>query len=570
MPANPPLQANKRLNVVLCWHMHQPEYRDRRTGVYQRPWTYLRAIKDYTDMAAHLEQVPNAHAVVNFAPILLEQIIDYSEQLQSYLDNATALRDPLLLALAAPTFRNNKPQRKALLDTCLTGYLQHFVDDYPHYGSLHEFAQDLADHPERIDYINDGFFSDLLVWYHLSWLGETIHRNDPRVHCLLTMGRGFTLEHRNELLAIICEQISAIIPRYRTLAETSQVELAMTPFAHPLAPLLMDLHSAHEATPNLPLPESTEYPGGTERLRWHIDAGRQLFENCFGKPPKGCWPAEGAISDAVLAELDSSGFLWTASGAGVLHNSLDNSSVEHRTETALYHPYRIAQNDIACFFRDDQLSDLIGFTYSSWHGDDAVANLIHNIEGIAARCGQEGDPVVTIIMDGENAWEHYPDNGFYFLQGLYRRLANHRTLNLTTFSECLNSETKSLDKVTAGSWIYGNLTTWIGSPQKNRAWDMLVDAKHCFDEAIAGGRLSADQMEVATRQLAVCEGSDWFWWPGDYNSREPVDAFDSLFRIQLTTLYGLIGEPAPAYLEQPFNNLHQHDSASGGTMRRTQ
>ena len=65
------MPADKPMSVVLCWHMHQPEYRDLRTGVIHLPWTYLHAIKDYVDMAAHLELVPGARAVVNFAPILL-------------------------------------------------------------------------------------------------------------------------------------------------------------------------------------------------------------------------------------------------------------------------------------------------------------------------------------------------------------------------------------------------------------------------------------------------------------------------------------------------------------------
>ena len=89
------MSAKKPLNVVLCWHMHQPEYRDLVSGEYQLPWTYLHAMKDYADMAAHLEDVPEARAVVNFAPVLLDQINDYANQLHGYLKDAAALRDPL-------------------------------------------------------------------------------------------------------------------------------------------------------------------------------------------------------------------------------------------------------------------------------------------------------------------------------------------------------------------------------------------------------------------------------------------------------------------------------------------
>ena len=95
----------QRMEVVLCWHMHQPEYRDLRSGQYQFPWTYLHAVKDYVDMAAHLEAHPGARAVVNFAPVLLEQIADYAAQLEDCLGRGSAIRDPLLAARAEPPMR---------------------------------------------------------------------------------------------------------------------------------------------------------------------------------------------------------------------------------------------------------------------------------------------------------------------------------------------------------------------------------------------------------------------------------------------------------------------------------
>ncbi|MFA7387028.1 MAG: hypothetical protein WCZ87_05130, partial [Thiohalobacteraceae bacterium] len=94
------MSAEQRLNVVLCWHMHQPQYCDMMSGEYQQPWTYLHAIKDYVDMAAHIEAVPGARAVVNFAPILLDQLADYAGQVRGFLRDGKMVRDPLLAALA--------------------------------------------------------------------------------------------------------------------------------------------------------------------------------------------------------------------------------------------------------------------------------------------------------------------------------------------------------------------------------------------------------------------------------------------------------------------------------------
>ncbi|VAW73946.1 Amylopullulanase [hydrothermal vent metagenome] len=82
------MPAEGQLHVVLCWHMHQPQYCDLSSKEYRLPWTYLHAIKDYVDMAAHLEAVPAARAVVNFAPVLLEQLDDYATQISGFLDLA--------------------------------------------------------------------------------------------------------------------------------------------------------------------------------------------------------------------------------------------------------------------------------------------------------------------------------------------------------------------------------------------------------------------------------------------------------------------------------------------------
>ena len=91
-----------------------------------------------------------------------------------------------------------------------------------------------------------------------------------------------------------------------------------------------------------------------------------------------------------------------------------------KSHQGIHHPFKLKKTKIACFFRDDGLSDLIGFEYSKWHADDAVGDLIKHLETIAAN--EPGDSVVSIIMDGENAWEYFPDNGYYFLSALYSRL----------------------------------------------------------------------------------------------------------------------------------------------------
>jgi alpha-amylase/alpha-mannosidase (GH57 family) len=548
--------------------MHQPQYRDLIAGEYQLPWVYLHAIKDYVDMAAHLEAEPRARAVVNFAPVLLEQVEDYARQVEGFLREGHAIRDPLLAALDSPVLPVDPGHRVWLVRACQRAHRERLVNRFPAYRRLVEMAGPFLEHPETMAYLSDQYLVDLVVWYHLAWLGETVRRQDLRVRNLLDKAGGYTLHDRRVLLEVIGELLGGVIGRYRALAERGQIELSVSPYAHPIVPLLLDLESARDAMPDVQMPTAKAYPGGLERARWHLEQAREACERYLGVRPRGCWPSEGSISDATLRLLEECGFEWCASGEGVLRNTLTRAG---RSDAGvdgqvLYRPYRAGGGRVACFFRDDGLSDLIGFTYTDWHADDAVANLVHHL-GRIAESGGEASRVVSIILDGENAWEYYPENGYYFLGGLYRALVEDPRLEMTTFSEWLagGMTVAEAPALVAGSWVYGSFSTWIGDPGKNRGWDMLVDARNAFLESSPA--LPEARREAAERQLAVCEGSDWFWWFGDYNPAEVVSDFERLYREHLANLYQLLGREPPNYLASTFTRgqgLPEH----GGVMRR--
>jgi len=551
------------VKLVLCWHMHQPEYRDLASGEFCLPWTYLHVIKDYVDMAAHLEAVPEAKAVVNFAPILLEQIEEYARQVDAYRHHGTLIKDALLAALVSEAVPDDAEDRLKLIKDCLRANRERQINRYPAFKKLAEMSEWLDQHFDALNYINSQFIHDMLVWYHLAWMGETIKLSDTRIKHLLEKGSGYTRHDRNELLEIIGELLANIILRYKVLARKGQIELSMTPYAHPIMPLLLDLNSAYEAMPHAAMPDLDAYPGGEERVAWHLEKGMQTFKRFFGFKPKGCWPSEGSISEQTLKVLSDFGFTWTASGGAVLHHSLHHH--ENQKPHGVHHPFKLKKTRIACFFRDDGLSDLIGFEYSKWHADDAISHLIHHLENIAAH---EPDSVTSIIMDGENAWEYFPDNGYHFLSALYSRLSNHPSIELTTFSECKknNAAVKPLAKLVAGSWVYGTFSTWIGNVDKNRGWEMLGDVKKAYDQALSSKRLSDEQIREAQIQLAICEGSDWFWWFGDYNPGEAVSNFEKQFRLNLANLYRLLGQEPPAYLALSFAQ-GSGNPAMGGAMR---
>lgn len=424
------------LRVVLCWHMHQPVYRLPDGWDYRLPWVYLHGVKDYVDMAAHLEDVPEARAVVNFVPVLLEQIDDYVRQIDEWRRTGQRIRDPLLAALAGPRLPLDPQARRDLILACGRANRTHLVNRFPTFARLVEIGERMCGEREAAFYLNDQFLADLLVWYHLAWLGERIRDNDRRAAGLQAKDRGFTSEDRAELVGLIGEQLRTIVPRYRKLAEGGRVELSTTPYAHPILPLLFDIESAREAMPEVDLPRLSGYPGGEARARWHVRRGTEVFERYFGFRPEGCWPAEGALCEETVKVLEEEGFRWAASGQRVLENSLIAS---HRAGQLpanwAYRPYRLQEGSLGCFFRDDGLSDLIGFTYSDWYADDAVANLIEHLLNIDRSTRDLQDRVVAIIMDGENAWEYYANNADFFLSALYRGLADHPRLELSTFSD---------------------------------------------------------------------------------------------------------------------------------------
>jgi alpha-amylase/alpha-mannosidase (GH57 family) len=419
-----------------------------------------------------------------------------------------------------------------------------------------------------LEYLSGQYLADLITWYHLAWTGETVRRARPELLAMMARGEGFSLEDRRALFELYGELVSGLIPRYRQLAERGQIELSCTPHSHPILPLLLNFQAAREARAELPLPANPAYPGGGERAVAQVRAAIDSHQHHFGQAPAGFWPAEGGVSDAAVRVLADEGVKWLASGEGVLRHSLVKAGLglEHRSAWSTV-PYRIPGSDTTLFFRNDHLSDLIGFEYKGWAASDAVRHLVHALDDLR-RQAPGPNAVVSIIMDGENAWEYYPYNGFYFLSELFAALTTHAAIRPTTFGEYLElypDTWGALPRLVAGSWVYGDFTTWMGDAAKNRAWDWLCAAKYAYDAAVE--MLPEDEAHTAEILLGSCESSDWFWWFGDYNPADAVASFDRVCRQKLKRLYQTLRIPAPEYLETALcrgGGL----SESGGVMRR--
>jgi alpha-amylase/alpha-mannosidase (GH57 family) len=559
--------------------MHQPWYQQGIDGEYRLPWVYLHAIKDYSDMAVHLEAYPDMKVVVNFAPVLLEQIDDYADQLKAWLEHGQRMRDPMLNLLAgSDDIPGDLHGRYRLLCDCQRAHAPKMIDPYPAFKTLLSpikfiFPEDGRDEEYAgfLHYMDPQYFIDVLVWYHLAWLGHSLKQTQTAQR-LINQESLYDMDDRRELIQLIYDCIADLIPRYRALSERGQVELSMTPYGHPIVPLLNDMENMRCTQPKDSAPECAAYPGGKERARWHMQHGIEVFERYFGIRPKGVWLSEGAISEDAIALIEEFDFDWTASGEGVWRNSIHMSDHDPEvvlSKRALFHSYQLGDYRPKLFFRDDGLSDLIGFEYSKHNSVEAANDLVQNLVNIADFLGDSASRhVVTIILDGENAWEYYPHNGYHFLDQLYQHLSNHDRVRTACFSDLVDLPMcHDLEKLCAGSWVYGSFSTWVGHADKNKAWDLLADAKIAYDTVIQQDRLDDESKQKATKQLAICEGSDWFWWFGDVNPSGSVSDFDQLFRMQLKNLYNLLHLPIPVILEEPIS-VGGAGAENAGTMVR--
>jgi len=471
------------IDVIFIWHMHQPYYKDPVRNEYALPWTYLHGIKDYYDMPAIVEDTPGARAVFNLVPSLVEQLQDYAA--------GTAV-DPFLIRGQQDPASMTDDDKAFLLENFFSANRQRMIEPHRRYLELLYMAGEgkPGSARDRIRHFSDQDLLDLQVCFFLAWTGEAARRRFPEFRQLLDKGEGYSAGDKALLFATQQRLLNEILPLYRRLHQEGRIELALSPYFHPILPLLCDTQLAKEAMPRVTLPQ--------ERFRHPEDATAQIrrglayFQEIFGITPRGMWPSEGSVSDEVLSIIAECGLAWVATDEEVLAKSLDDG-LGHNQER-LYRPWRFAtaHGDLRIFFRDHRLSDLIGFTYSQWEPGRAVLDFCSRLRQIRHQVGAEGR-VIPVILDGENAWEFYPDNAYDFLSGLYASVAAAPDLRLATCSEVQEraSFEGRLHRIHPGSWINANYGIWIGHPEENLAWDLLQQARQAVSEHHPAGSPAA-------------------------------------------------------------------------------
>jgi len=517
--------------VVFLWHLHQPEYRDPLSGQPVLPWVRLHATRAYTDMAAALEPHEGARVVANFAPSLLLQ-------LEAYASGKSVDRDEEIAR--KPVDALTQAERAHLVKESFSVDWALWVKPVPRYAELlAKRGTDLR----SIDLlrVQESFSAqdllDLEVHFILAWMGFTARREEPVVAELIRKERGFSERDKLELLDLSRRIAGKVVPRWRALAERGTVEISCSPLFHPILPLLVDSDAARRATPDLSLPPRFRHP---EDAREQVRRGLARTAQDFGARPTGMWPSEGSVSPEVIGLLGEEGVRWCATDQGILERS---ELAPPPARGPLHHaPWMCG--DLAVFFRDRDLSDAVGFRYSRSAARDAVSDLLGRIEAAGK------DATITVALDGENPWEHYPESGALFLRELYGRLGRGGIVPVLPRDEIAERKPAGrISRIHSGSWIDSNYRIWIGHAEDNQAWTLLGQARAALEQARP--RLLPEQLEKAWAAALAAEGSDWFWWYGDDFTTDNAPEFDALFRRHVEQIFRHIGLLPPERLALP-------------------
>ena len=522
--------------LMLLWHMHQPFYKDLAEGVYTMPWVRLHSLKDYYGMVAVMRDFPSVHATFNVVPSLVLQIEDYARD--------TAREAAYDLAFK-PAGDLTPGEREALLASAFQINYDNLLNRYPRFRELWEKARKAGVATAAKVFAPQDIL-DLQVLSQVAWFDEIFLAGDPEVVRLVKKERGYNESDKAIVRKKEIELFNVTLEEYQQAAERGQIEISTSPFYHPILPLLCDTAIAQESHPGVKLPH--------HRFRHLEDARDQLrgavalHERVFGRRPQGLWPSEGSVSDEVLRLAAEEGFVWAATDEGVLGRTKQMGFYRRGDGTLqggeeLYRPQLLSTGGslISLFFRDHQLSDLIGFVYSHMDPQAAAADLYHRIKAAGRSTGQR-PAVVSVILDGENAWEYYPGTGREFLKAFYGRIAADPDLRAVTASEALKvTEQGALSHIVPGSWINANFDVWIGADEDNRAWDLLGEARDFYAQHAESPQVTPENRELAQQELWVAEGSDWCWWYGPEHSTANDEEFDLLYRKHLSNIYRLLG-----------------------------
>jgi alpha-amylase/alpha-mannosidase (GH57 family) len=621
----PAMNGRKPVYLNIVWHQHQPLYVDPAKDQLQGPWVRVHSTKSYYDMTAMLLAYPKVHVNVNLTTSLLLQLREYYiRRLGPYIDTHAGSMDvngfqkkwkgktdPWIDLLLKPTSEFTHQDKDYLYrnDWNCFSISEVMIARFPEYEALQEKLIASIDRSDSL--FTEQEMRETKFWFALAlfdpdFLFGPVSLPDGSV-CDLSdylerrgddrffLRKRVTEEDCRRMVVEAYKVMSSIIPIHREMrydpgTRTGQVEVITTPFYHPILPLIYDSDLAATGQPGEPLPPRFHYP---EDARAQVLKAVVFYSDLFGFPPLGMWPAEGSVAQPVLPIFRENGILWVASDVKVLKKSRPGGM-----ENTVPFSFPAGDSLISLVFRDTELSDRIGFTYQNYRGEEAAEDFVRSIRSYAPR--EDGDDVlITVILDGENAWEwyRYDYDGKNFLHALYRKLSRlydlDQVITTTTAEYILGNtgrgirphpagEQTAMRWLFPGSWINGNYDTWIGEQEENRAWKYLLRTREDLERsgiprpdpaATAPATGTPDWFNyMAWEEMYAAEGSDWFWWYGTDQTVTAEKEFDDAFRIHLENVYSFGGRAGmhspgfPPIMDSTIHNASSATSSAGGVM----
>lgn len=516
------------------------------------PWVRLHGTKDYLDMLLLLDEFPGIRQTFNLVPSLLDQLADYTDHGAS---------DRHLYLSRKPVADLTDEERLEIADSFFSAHFETMIQPYPRYSELHKRCRDSSPRM-RLSNLSDQDYLDLQFWSNAAWI-DPMFRGNADISRLLTKGRDFTEGEKNSLLDFQLSILKRIIPEYQKHAREGRIEVSFSPYYHPILPLLVDSEIARMAIPGAELPlRRFVHPEDAD-----VQIGRavQLYHQLFGEDDPGMWPSEGSVSEAILPILQKHGVRWIATDEEIYFASMNlaqQAGAPGISQVNGFHrAFSVAgpEKPIGLLFRDHKLSDKIGFVYSGWEPFRAADDFVNNLKQLDKSFSGSGEePIVAVILDGENAWEYYRNDGADFLRALYSRLEREKGIETVLPKELFaaNQPIHKLPRLFAGSWINHNFAVWIGHTEDNSAWDLVKQTRDKLVERQSSkDSPAANVLAQAWEAIYIAEGSDWCWWYGDDHHTDQFLTFDLLFRRHLSRVWELIGLEPPLALMRPIRKV---------------
>ncbi|MCM8804598.1 MAG: glycoside hydrolase family 57 protein [Candidatus Omnitrophica bacterium] len=493
--------------LCILWHFHQPFYVDIEENINNTSIIFFRTLQNYYPMAILSEEFENIKLNFNITGSLLKQIKFISEGI---------INDIFF------NFFNYELSPEQLI---------YYYNEFPSIYLNNKILTILREKIESGSYNEKDIF-DFKFLLHLTCFNKLLI--DKEIASLIQKGRDFNEDDLKTLISKEKEIFKNFIPKYKNLQESNKIEISTSPFYHPILPLVYDTEIMKRTKTNLKYPEIRfNYP---EDAKQQLNNAILFYNYIFGKNPEGIWPSEGALSDEILDLFIEKKIKWTATDETILFETLNNWEKKN-----IYKCYKYKGN-ITIFFRDHFISDLIGFSYHNLDEEKAAIDLINNIEKIIK---ENPDGIITIILDGENPWDYYQENGIKFLRTFYKLLEKNEKIKTLTFKEAVeNIEIKkNINHIFPGSWMGPNFDNWIGKSETNKAWKILKEAREKFEQIKLKDEL--------TKELILnVEGSDWFWWYSIDADKNIKNKFDKCFKDNIRKIYKRLNIPIPDNLEE--------------------